>query len=337
MREFKILVIVAVVVGIIYWGVEPLAHSIMHPKVSAANYDFKEADAEAIEQIKKQIPLAEQKLQAAKEAKDDKEIKQAQKKLDKLQNNLAQLEAFWNDIDFSQGNAQEGKAIIMEQCLTCHNVASQGLTRITGQSDEEVAAAYGVLPPDLSNIASVLDRNYLAHFIKNPILASKLWEKDDFNHAMPPYMHFSDKELADVVVYLESIAPKELSDKEAFEQSCARCHSVNYDSVPALSNPSDVERYLGKKAPDLSMMIRSRGADYLEKFINDPQKLLANTSMPRVGATQKAEKQIIAYLESVGDSKKAERESLGFKIIIFFVVMSILAYLWKRKIWNDLH
>ena len=30
MRELKILVIVAVVIGVIYWGVEPLAHSIMH-------------------------------------------------------------------------------------------------------------------------------------------------------------------------------------------------------------------------------------------------------------------------------------------------------------------
>ena len=154
---------------------------------------------------------------------------------------------------------------------------------------------------------------------------------------MPSYSFFSDQEIADIVAYLESIAPKELSNREVFEQACARCHSVDYDNLAAQTQAEDLERYLGTKVPDLSMMIRSRGADYLHKFINDPQKLLAGTAMPRVGVTQEAEKQIVSYLESVGDSKKAQRESLGFKIILFFAVMAILAYLWKRQIWRDLH
>ena len=40
MREIKILAIIVVVIGVIYWGVEPLAHSIMHPKVADAQFDF---------------------------------------------------------------------------------------------------------------------------------------------------------------------------------------------------------------------------------------------------------------------------------------------------------
>ena len=46
---------------------------------------------------------------------------------------------------------------------------------------------------------------------------------------------------------------------------------------------------------------------------------------------------MIAYMESVGDSKKAERESLGWKLVAFMVLMGVVAYLWKRKIWRDAH
>ncbi|GAA9425379.1 hypothetical protein TH0950_00980 [Helicobacter pylori] len=34
MKEFKILIILIVVIGVIYYGVEPYAHSVMHPKVA---------------------------------------------------------------------------------------------------------------------------------------------------------------------------------------------------------------------------------------------------------------------------------------------------------------
>ena len=57
--------------------------------------------------------------------------------------------------------------------------------------------------------------------------------------------------------------------------------------------------------------------------------------MPRVGLTQEAQKALIGYIEDVGDSKKVERDSLGIKIMIYFALLSILAYAWKRKIWKD--
>ena len=60
-------------------------------------------------------------------------------------------------------------------------------------------------------------------------------------------------------------------------------------------------------------------------------------AMPRVGLTKEAETQVINYLETIGDSKKAQRDSLGLWIIAFFVLLSALAYMWKSKIWKDLH
>ncbi|MDO7252727.1 c-type cytochrome [Helicobacter cappadocius] len=285
LRELKILLLLIIVVGIIYWGVEPLAHSIMHPKVAPADYEFKDLDK----------------------------------------------------IDLSKGDAQKGKKLVTENCTACHGIKAEKIN--PPMDNASSASSYGVVPPDLSNIAAVLDHNFLANFIKNPVKATELSHKfgDSNPYPMPGYDWMSDDEISDIVAYLASIASKNLSDKDVFTQACDRCHSIRYDKMVALTPDADLERYLGTKAPDLSMMIRSRGPKELSVFINNPQKMIPNTPMPRVGLTQQAEKQVISYLEKVGDSKKAQRDSLGIKIMIFFAVMALLAYAWKRKIWSDLH
>ena len=38
-----------------------------------------------------------------------------------------------------------------------------------------------------------------------------------------------------------------------------------------------------------------------------------------------------------GDEKKAERESLGIYIMIYFLIFGIFGWLWKRKVWSELH
>ncbi|MFA6550860.1 MAG: cytochrome c1, partial [Candidatus Gracilibacteria bacterium] len=98
-----------------------------------------------------------------------------------------------------------------------------------------------------------------------------------------------------------------------------------------------VKAYMGATPPDLSQYIKSRKEHYLHGFINDPQVLLAGTSMPRVGLNEKAQEDVIAYMEEIGDSKKAERESLGLWVMLYTFVFAILAYLWKRKIWSEVH
>ena len=92
---------------------------------------------------------------------------------------------------------------------------------------------------------------------------------------------------------------------------------------------------MGTVPPDLSMMIRSKGEKYLHEFINEPSKHLNGTAMPRVGLTEVAQKQVVAYIESVGDSKKEQRETFGFYAIIFLVIMSIAATIWKMAIWRE--
>jgi ubiquinol-cytochrome c reductase cytochrome c1 subunit len=107
--------------------------------------------------------------------------------------------------------------------------------------------------------------------------------------------------------------------------------------MQAFTPVENIKSYMGKVPPDLSQYIRSRGAEYLHEFVNDPQKHLEGTAMPRVGLTQESEEQVVAYLEEVGDSKSAEREALGPKFLIYLVIFAIFAWLWKAKQWRDMH
>lgn len=298
MKDFKILIVVIFVTGLIYWGVEPLAHSQMHPHVEPADYTFKD------------LPESTSKTP----------------------------------------DVAKGQELVMGNCVACHSITAADFPPVLSEAD--AAAAYGVVPPDLSSAGLIYNANFLANLIKDPAVATKLThkfkEEEGIVHPMVAYKTINsnedpnagptlDEDVTNMVAYLQSIAPKSLSNKEVFTEACGRCHSMKYDKWQALTPEADLKRYLNVKIPDLSIMIRSRSTEYLHNFINDPQKLLAGTAMPRVGLTQEAETQVIAYMESVGDSKKSERDSLGWKIVVFFLIMGGVAYLWKNKIWRDLH
>lgn len=319
LRELKILAVVVVAVGVLYWGVEPLAHSIFHPKTAPVDYKFSDLE---------QLPTS--------------------------------------------GNAENGQVLASTYCIACHSIQRAGFPAL--MDNETAIAAYGVVPPDLSNIGAIYDANFLANLIKDPVKALKLGHKfgEDKFFPMTP-TPVSDAELGDIVAYFVSIGAQNLEaqvaesdeykakleaiekvngadknaqiaslkehllNKETFKAACVRCHSMKYDGIDAITPSESILAYMGAKAPDLSMMIRSRGEERLHKFINDPQKMLVNASMPRVGLNEASQARIVKYMESVGDSKKDERAFVGYILIGFMIVLSVLAYLWKRKVWSKLH
>ncbi len=166
-----------------------------------------------------------------------------------------------------------------------------------------------------------------------------------------------EQEVADMVAYLKSIAPKEVTPKEAYDMACGRCHAMRYakwtqlGETPKFKYKKDelayklkvveyqdhLAKYIGKLPPDLSIIIRARSEDFLETFVEDPQSQLHGTAMPRVGLTAEGYEKVRQHLEDVGDPSKPARESLGWKVILYFVIFTIIAYLWKQKIWSKLH
>ncbi|MBL0687235.1 MAG: cytochrome c1 [Sulfurospirillum sp.] len=287
MRELKILGVVIFFTALVYIGVEPFAHSQMHPKVAPADFMFKDL---------------------------------------KTNNKI--------------GNAAKGAENFMNAgCIGCHGLKSQGMPN--PMDDATASASFGVISPDLSSAGLIYESNFLMALIKDPTKALKVEHK--FNeskfHPMTKFYGLGgdiDQEIADIVAYLKSIAPKSLTNSEVFEDACQRCHDMKYANQFSKSDFTLLTKYMGSTAPDLSMMIRSKGKGYLETFINDPQKQLEGTGMPRVGLTKDAQAQVIAFIETTGDRKKAERESLGPKVIGFMFIFTILAYLWKIKIWREL-
>lgn len=281
MKELKIFAVVVFFTGLMYIGVEPIAHSIMHKAPAPTDFEFIDLE----------------------------------------------------DIG-TNGDVQAGKGLVMQNCVACHSISSEGMKAPMGASDS--AKAYGVNPPDLSTVGSLYASKYLANFIKNPVKATNLSHvfKGDKVYPMPGYAWLGDEKIADIVAYLNSISPDTLSNKEVFTNACARCHEMRYDNVLGVDKVS-VGGYMGSIPPDLSVYIRSRGESYINAFLNHPQSMLPGTAMPRVGLNEKSQKQVLQYLETIGDPSKEQRNSLGIYFIGYFLILAFIAYLWKRKIWSE--
>ncbi len=92
--------------------------------------------------------------------------------------------------------------------------------------------------------------------------------------------------------------------------------------------------YLGKLPPDLAIIYRARGEHFLETFIENPQSQLEGTAMPRTGLNHVGMEKVMAYLEETGDPSEPARRALGPWVLLFFVIFTVLAYLWKKEKWK---
>jgi len=95
--------------------------------------------------------------------------------------------------------------------------------------------------------------------------------------------------------------------------------------------------YLGTLPPDLSIMIRARSEHFLHTFIENPQSSLPGTAMPRTGLNKEGMEKVFAYLEETGDPSKEAREETGPKVLLFFLIFTGLAFLWKKSMWKGHH
>ncbi|MDX1810047.1 MAG: c-type cytochrome [Sulfurospirillaceae bacterium] len=317
MKELKIIAVLVFFTLLTYWGVEPFAHSVMHKHVDFKHFAYKDLPA-----------------------------------LTKT------------------GDAARGKALVMGAgaCVGCHSIKAAGIP--SPMDANTAAASYGVNPPDLSHVGALFDEKFLAEMIKDPTKALMLGHKFDGKTRVFPMPAFAgaggdkNQEVADMVAYLKSIATaSKITPTIAYTVSCGRCHANRYAKwtqigfVPKtksnITTNQDIDllkfetkvadyqnnlaKYLGKLPPDLSIMIRARSESFMKTFVEDPQSQLPGTAMPRVGLNKEGYENVKAFLEKTGDPSKPAREKIGPWVIGFFVIFTILALLWKRSIWKDLH
>jgi len=328
MRELKIFAIVAFFSLLTYYLVEPYAHHAMHMKVDKDGNEIK-IESHGF----------------TYDGTDD--IAEAKRKGDDAL--VAKKEAFWSDVvavSSMTGDTVAGEAVFAN-CLGCHSGANINMG--------------GVVPPNLDHAGSIYDKNYLIALIKDPAMASNVDHKyaDTSMHPMGSikFTVTDNQQIADVVAYMLEKKVGEVTAKEVFTEACVRCHAVRYTKMtqigetPRFKHRKDalaheikvieeqdrIKAYMGNLPPDLSMMIRARSSHFLETFVENPQSGLPGTSMPRVGLNQEGYDKVKEYLTEAGDPSKKAREALGPWVIGFFVIFTILAFLWKKSMWRDLH
>jgi len=319
MKELKIFGIVAIFTLVLYWGVEPFAHSQMHAHVEG--HDFVYDGAADIEEV------------TVAEKKDKVEAKKA----------------FWADvakIGKMKGDVAAGEAGFAT-CMGCHMEGGVNMG--------------GVIPPVLDHAGVIYDKNYLIALIKDPAMASNVDHKyaDTSTHPMGSIkmMMTDDQQIADVVAYIMAKKAGEVTTKEAFDEACGRCHAMRYakttqlgdtpsfkykkdelaHNIKVIEEQDAVKAYMGKLPPDLSIIVRARSEHFLETFVENPQTGLPGTSMPRVGLSHEGYEKVHAYMTEIGDPSKPAREELGPKVLLFFLVFTFLAFLWKKSMWKGHH
>lgn len=154
------------------------------------------------------------------------------------------------------------------------------------------------------------------------------------------------------------------------------------DTMETALRPEQAVAWLGKEPPDLSVIARSRGADwlytYMKTFYQDDSGgwnnlLLPNASMPHVlwqlqgiqtpvyatddaqgpGVIERLElttpgiqspaeydktvRDLVTFLEYLGEPAKLQRRTVGIWVMLFLVVFTLFAYALKVEFWRDVH
>ena len=128
------------------------------------------------------------------------------------------------------------------------------------------------------------------------------------------------------------------------------------ETITSSMSKTGAEKWFGTTPPDLSLVSRSKGVDwvytYLRSFYKDESrpfgvnnKILVNASMPDVLWDLKQNKSaedfdqdvrdITNFLDYVGEPAKLVRVDLGYKVLAFLFVLFILSYLLKKEYWKD--
>lgn len=145
------------------------------------------------------------------------------------------------------------------------------------------------------------------------------------------------------------------------------------DNILTSMPQKDSAKWFGVAPPDLSLVARSRTPDwlytYLKSFYVDPSRpwgvnnlVFPNVGMPHIllelqgvqvlneghltlktpGLLTEAEydqavRDLVNFLDYIGEPAKLHRERLGVWVLLFLVVFLVLAALLKREYWKDVH
>ena len=193
------------------------------------------------------------------------------------------------------------------------------------------AAQNGALPPDLSLMARARNVDYTGSVAAHPLsmlrdVAVGYQEGGaDYLYALmtgyaekaPAYTRDKD--------HLKPVANKDVKDEKAVE----RCASVAVGEAGS---------------PDVCSPLQD-GMHYNKYFaggqIAMPQPAVATVKYQAdAGATaglEQSSKDLAAFLSWTADPKLSERKRLGWQVILYMLITSVLLYVAKKRIWKSAH
>lgn len=134
------------------------------------------------------------------------------------------------------------------KCSYCHSIGGKG----------------GKVGPDLVKAADNESEEWLTKHFKDPQAMTK--------GSIMPKMNLLDDEVASLVAYVKSLGAGAGFTPDApklFVENCAVCHKIGKNG--------------GEVGPDLSLIGTARDASFLRKYITDPAKSNAASTMPAFG------------------------------------------------------
>ncbi|BAF71170.1 c-type cytochrome [Sulfurovum sp. NBC37-1] len=301
MKELKIFGIVAVFTLILYWGVEPFAHSQMHKHVEGDNLQYSDLKPVAA----KGDAAKGEALAAACVGCHSIKVKNMPAPMDAV----ASAQAYGvNPPDLSLAGA------MLDEKFFAHFLLNPA---------EVTKSKHFAMPPSAGSEQDAAD--IVAYF--KSIAPKEATAKEGYEFACGRcHANRYDKwtQIGDV--------PKTKSNIKTGVDLAALDFKKNLGVYQ-----NKLADYMGKLPPDLSIIIRARSEHFLHTFIEDPQSQLPGTAMPRVGLNKEGMEKVFTYLEETGDPSAPKRKAVGPWVLAFFFIFTFLAYGWKKAMWKGHH
>ena len=190
----------------------------------------------------------------------------------------------------SRRDIQEGWWIVQKyNCVGCHQLTPGQKTAL--MSVKRYQDAQELLPPKLLTEGARVDPEWLLHFLSNPALNDKDNNRNgvrSYLQVRMPTFSFSDNELGKLVRFFQALsqqplpyipaAPPPLTAKETgmarslFSSAAAPCLKCHATGDPAHDRTAT--------APNFLLAKQRLKADWMERWIIDPQAISPGTSMP---------------------------------------------------------
>jgi len=300
MKELKIFGIVAIFTLVLYWGVEPFAHSQMHKHVESDNLQYSD-----LKPVPKGDAAKGEALAAACVGCHSIKVKNMPAPMDAL----ASAQAYGvNPPDLSLAG------VMLDDKFFAHFLLNPA---------EVTKSKHFAMPPSAGSAQDAAD--IVAYF--KSIAPKEATAKEGYEFACGRchanrYDHWT--QIGDVPKTKSNIKTGVDIDALEFKKNLGTYQNKLAD-------------YMGTLPPDLSIIIRARSEHFLHTLIENPQSQLPGTAMPRVGLNKEGMEKVMAYLEKTGDPSKPKREAVGPWVLLFFFFFTILAYLWKKSMWKGHH